>query len=247
MQKFGVIAIEEEIDRSRVAARSEKSIRHGHPSTLHLWWARRPLATARAVLFASLVDDPSSRTDLYPTVEEQDRKRAELFKLLGELVRWENSSNADVLKQARDEIMLSTDGNPPEVLDPFAGGGTIPLEAQRLGLRAHAFDLNPVAVLITARQSRRLEIARRVEDIFRSAGARRRRRILRQKIEVARRGKNRQFISDGGARRRQSRNRDRMDMGADGEMQQSCVREDHAARSFIRAVEKAGRECRAER
>ena len=136
------------LDKINEASAREKSIRHGHPSTLHLWWARRPLATARAVIFASIVDDPSSRPDLYPTPEEQDRKRQQLSDLITKLVTWENSSDADILKRARDEIMLSTGGNPPEVLDPFAGGGTIPLEAQRLGLKAHAFDLNPVAVMI---------------------------------------------------------------------------------------------------
>ncbi len=126
----------------------EKSIRHGHPSTLHLWWARRPLATCRAVLFASLVDDPSSRPEEFPTEEAQERERQRLFRLIEELVLWENSSNESVLARARKEIMRSTDGNPPPFLDPFAGGGSIPLEAQRLGLEAHASDLNPVAVLI---------------------------------------------------------------------------------------------------
>ncbi len=133
---------------NREAAR-EKSIRHGHPSTLHLWWARRPLAACRAVLFASLVDDPSSRPDLYPTIEAQENKRQELFRLIEELVKWENSNDERVLKAARDEILLSTDGNPPPIYDPFCGGGSIPLEAQRLGLEAYASDLNPVPVLIT--------------------------------------------------------------------------------------------------
>ncbi len=133
---------------NREAAR-EKSIRHGHPSTLHLWWARRPLAACRAVIFASLVDDPSSRPDLWPTVEAQEKKRQELFRLIEELVKWENSNNERVLKAAREEILRSTDGNPPPVYDPFCGGGSIPLEAQRLGLEAHASDLNPVPVLIT--------------------------------------------------------------------------------------------------
>ena len=127
----------------------EKSIRHGHPSTLHLWWARRPLAACRAVLFASLVDDPSSRPDLYPTKEAQHRRREELFVLIRELVKWENISNETVLDAANAEILRSTDGNPPPILDPFCGGGSIPLEAQRLGLKAYASDLNPVAVLIT--------------------------------------------------------------------------------------------------
>lgn len=135
----------EEINK---ASAREKSIRHGHPSTLHLWWARRPLATARAVLFASIVDDPFDRPDLYPTVELQEQKRDQLFKLMVELVQWENSSNAEVLGRAMDEMKLSAGDELPHVLDPFAGGGTIPLEAQRLGLHAHATDLNPVAVLI---------------------------------------------------------------------------------------------------
>lgn len=126
----------------------EKSIRHGHPSTLHLWWARRPLATARAVLFAQLVDDPSSHPELYPTEPEQDAERARLHDLMKRLVIWENSNDETLLAQAREEIRRSNGGTMPAVLDPFAGGGTIPLEAQRLGLEAHASDLNPVAVLI---------------------------------------------------------------------------------------------------
>src|SRR4051812_35850445 len=133
---------------NRESAR-EKSIRHGHPSTLHLWWARRPLAACRAVLWASLVDDPSSRPDEFPTEEAQVRERERLFRILEALVKWENSNNETVLEAARAEILKSTDGNPPPVLDPFCGGGSIPLEAQRLGLEAHASDLNPVAVLIT--------------------------------------------------------------------------------------------------
>lgn len=126
----------------------EKSIRHGHPSTLHLWWARRPLAACRAVLFASLVDDPSSRPEEFPTEEAQETERQRLFHLIEQLVKWENSGNETVLAAARAEITRSCDGDPPPVLDPFAGGGSIPLEAQRLGLEAHASDLNPVAVLI---------------------------------------------------------------------------------------------------
>jgi len=133
---------------NRESAR-EKSIRHGHPSTLHLWWARRPLAACRAVLFASIVDDPSSRPDEFPTEEDQERERQRLFRIIEELVKWENTSNETVLEVARQEIRKATDGNPPPVLDPFCGGGSIPLEAQRLGLEAHASDLNPVAVLIT--------------------------------------------------------------------------------------------------
>jgi putative DNA methylase len=123
----------------------EKSIRHGHPSTLHLWWARRPLAACRAVLFASLVDDPSNDLPEEEAKVERDRH----FGILEELVKWENSNDENVLGRARAEILRSTGGNPPPVLDPFCGGGSIPLEAQRLGLEAHGSDLNPVAVLIT--------------------------------------------------------------------------------------------------
>jgi putative DNA methylase len=128
----------------------EKSVpRRGHPATLHLWWARRPLAACRAVLFASLVDDPSSHPDKFPTEEDQEAERQRLFRIIEELVKWENINNERVLKQAREEILKSTDGNPPPVYDPFCGGGSIPLEAQRLGLEAHGSDLNPVPVLIT--------------------------------------------------------------------------------------------------
>ncbi|MGD8202476.1 DUF1156 domain-containing protein [Ornithinimicrobium sp. W1679] len=132
---------------NRESAR-EKSIRHGHPSTLHLWWARRPLAAARAVLFAQLVDDPSSHPDKFPTEEDQRTERERLHRVLERLVPWEATRDERVIEEARREILASTDGNPPPILDPFAGGGTIPLEAQRLGLEAHASDLNPVAVLI---------------------------------------------------------------------------------------------------
>ncbi|WOP19304.1 DUF1156 domain-containing protein [Raineyella sp. LH-20] len=124
----------------------EKSIRYGHPSTLHLWWARRPLAAARAVLFAQLVDDPSSDPSL--TEEQQTVERERLHNLIRRLVKWENVNDAGLMREAHEEILKSTGGNPPAILDPFAGGGTIPLEAQRLGLEAHASDLNPVAVLI---------------------------------------------------------------------------------------------------
>ena len=129
-----------------VAAKREKSIRHGHPSTLHLWWARRPLAVARAVIWASLVDDPSGDPSLSPAQQEAERQR--LFGILERLVKWENSNNPDVLAEARAEIDRCFPDGPPPILDPFAGGGAIPLEAQRLGLTALAGDLNPVAVLI---------------------------------------------------------------------------------------------------
>lgn len=133
---------------NREAAR-EKSIRHGHPSALHLWWARRPLAACRAVLFASLVDDPSSRPEEFSTEDDQLRERERLFALIEELVKWENINDERILGRAREEILKSTNGNPPPVLDPFCGGGSIPLEAQRIGLKARASDLNPIAVLIT--------------------------------------------------------------------------------------------------
>ncbi|MDE3043882.1 MAG: DUF1156 domain-containing protein [Acidobacteriota bacterium] len=148
------------------ASAREKSIRHGHPSTLHLWWARRPLAAARAVIFAQLVDDPSAHPELFPTEEDQHVERERLFRILEDLVEWENTTNEDVLQRARAEIEHSWrltcaehSDDPraaelynPDVLpafhDPFAGGGAIPLEAQRLGLESYASDLNPVAVLI---------------------------------------------------------------------------------------------------
>ncbi|MFE1099029.1 DUF1156 domain-containing protein [Nocardiopsis alba] len=126
----------------------EKSIRHGHPSTLHLWWARRPLAAARAVLFAQLVDDPSSHPERFPTEEDQKVERERLHDIIRRLVVWENINDEKLYREAHEEILKSTGGKPPAILDPFAGGGTIPLEAQRLGLEAHASDLNPVPVLI---------------------------------------------------------------------------------------------------
>lgn len=148
------------------ASAREKSIRHGHPSTLHLWWARRPLAAARAVIFSQLVDDPSSFPDLFPTEKKQEKERQRLFKIIEDLVQWENTSNEEVLLAARNEIWQSwrrtcseNVDHPrakdlfdrlklPDFHDPFAGGGAIPLEAQRLGLNSIATDLNPVAVLI---------------------------------------------------------------------------------------------------
>lgn len=136
------------LEAINAASAREKSIRHGHPSTLHLYWARRPLATVRAVLFAQLVDDPASRPDEFPTVESQDKERGRLHALMEKLIIWENSNDEKLLEQAREEIRKSNDGKLPAVVDPFAGGGSIPLEAQRLGLESHASDLNPLAVLI---------------------------------------------------------------------------------------------------
>ncbi len=162
------------LDKINKAAAYEKSIRHGHPSTLHLWWARRPLAAARAVIFAQMVDDPASVPEEFPTPEAQERERQRLFRLIEQLVQWENTTNEEVLESARREIRrswarhclgtvqaarLSDDeiveainaGRMPALPgfhDPFAGGGALPLEAQRLGLEAWASDLNPVAVTI---------------------------------------------------------------------------------------------------
>src|SRR5215216_4751866 len=201
------------LEAINVASAREKSIRHGHPSTLHLWWARRPLAAARAVIFAQMVDDPSEHTETLlsdpakkraalrelrkrqiawnerkaareaaqlsgdpsvpepgpePTLEEcvADIERDRLFRIIEDLVLWENTTNETVLQQARDEIWQSWSAtcaenadHPragelfdryklPAFHDPFAGGGALPLEAQRLGLKSYASDLNPVAVLI---------------------------------------------------------------------------------------------------
>lgn len=175
MYRKKLIEVSLPLEAINEGAVNEKAVpRHGHPQTLHLWWARRPLAAARAVLFAQLVDDPSSWIDLFPTEEAQNHERQRLFRLIEELVLWENSNNDRVINAARLEIARSharsssspkakkilTEGVKPETVndylatelppvhDPFAGGGTIPLEAQRLGLRAIATDLNPVAVMI---------------------------------------------------------------------------------------------------
>ncbi len=148
------------------ASAREKSIRHGHPSTLHLWWARRPLAAARAVIFAQMADDPSAHPDIFRTDKAQEKERQRLFKIIEDLVKWENTTNEEVLERARAEIWQSWRSacaenvdHPrakelfdrhklPVFHDPFAGGGALPLEAQRLGLESYASDLNPVAVLI---------------------------------------------------------------------------------------------------
>ena len=166
MKKKKLIEVALPLAAINAASAREKSIRHGHPSTLHLWWARRPLAAARAVIFAQMVDDPSSWPDLFPTAKAQEKERRRLFHIIEELVKWENTTNERVLQAARDEIWQSwrracaeNADHPraaelfnrhklPAFHDPFAGGGALPLEAQRLGLEAHASDLNPVAVLI---------------------------------------------------------------------------------------------------
>jgi putative DNA methylase len=136
------------LEAINIASAREKSIRHGHPSTLHLWWARRPLATCRAILFSQLVDDPSSHPDEFPTHEAQETERKRLFGIIEDLVQWENSTNIEVLERARAEIRKNCQGELPSVYDPFSGGASIPLEAQRLGLPAYGSDLNPVAVMI---------------------------------------------------------------------------------------------------
>jgi putative DNA methylase len=126
----------------------EKSLRHGLPSTIHLYWARRPLATTRSILFAQLVDDPAAHPDRFPTEEAQTQERSRLFGLMKRLAVWENRNDGELYRQAHQAILDSNDGKAPRVLDPFAGGGSIPLEAQRLGLESHASDLNPLAVII---------------------------------------------------------------------------------------------------
>lgn len=136
------------LDAINAASRKEKSIFFGHPSALHLWWSRKPLAACRSVLFAQLVDDPSAHPDRFPTEADQHRERERLFEIIRNYAKWENSGKEEFLASARDEIIKSCDGDLPTVLDPFAGGGSIPLEAQRLNLYARASDLNPVAVLI---------------------------------------------------------------------------------------------------
>jgi putative DNA methylase len=154
------------LEAINAASAREKSIRHGHPSTLHLWWARRPLAAARAIIFAQMVDDPSAHVDIFKTEKAQEKERQRLFRIIEELVKWESTTDETVLQQARDAIWQSwrytcaeNADHPraqelfdrhklPLFHDPFAGGGALPLEAQRLGLKSHASDLNPVAVLI---------------------------------------------------------------------------------------------------
>jgi len=125
---------------------AEKKIKSGYPANIHMWWARRPLAASRSVVFAQLVDDPSSHPDLFPSEEAVLEERERLFGILRSLIEPVGPSYA-VLRQAREEIQKST-GGAVTVLDPFAGGGAIPLEAQRLGVNVAASDLNPVALLL---------------------------------------------------------------------------------------------------
>jgi len=150
------------LDKINAESAREKSIRNGHPATLHLWWSRKPTASARAVLFASLVDDPSSHPDIFPTEEDRQKERDRLFKIIGELVKWENFTDDEVLNKAKAEIEKYTTKGSLVFIDPFAGGGSIPFEAQRLGLEAHAYDLNPVAVMINKLM---IEIPQRFMDM----------------------------------------------------------------------------------
>ncbi|ALC11380.1 DUF1156 domain-containing protein [Sphingopyxis sp. 113P3] len=136
------------LEAINAASAREKSIKHGHPSALHLWWARRPLAACRAILFAQLVDDPSSHPEKFATEEEIETERDRLFQIIQDLVKWENSTNEEVLERARAEIRRNFPEGVPPAYDPFSGGGSIPLEALRLGLRSTGSDLNPVAVMI---------------------------------------------------------------------------------------------------
>jgi putative DNA methylase len=154
------------LEAINAASIRESFIYRGNPSSMHKWWAQRPLAASRAVIFCQTVDDPSAVPEEFPTEEAQENERLRLFALISELVTWENTTNEQVLKRSRHEIRRSwrracADNadhpeaaelfNPeklPSFHDPFAGGGTLPLEAQRLGLEAYASDLNPVAVLI---------------------------------------------------------------------------------------------------
>ncbi|PXW16942.1 putative DNA methylase [Paraburkholderia caballeronis] len=165
------------LDDINIASAREKSIRHGHPSTLHLWFARRPLAAARAILFAQMVNDPGYERHLGRGVNKEKAKleRERLFSIIRDLVKWENTNNEDVLNRARDEINRSwretcelNAGKPgfdPERLpvfhDPFAGGGSLPLEAQRLGFETYATDLNPVPVVLNKAM---IEIPPRFKD-----------------------------------------------------------------------------------
>ena len=133
------------------AGRAEKAVpKKGHPATMHLWWSRKPLGVVRAVLFASLVDDPSARPDLYPTEAAQEAERLRLLALIEGLCQWERSGDTALLAEAQRCIAASACGDMPRIIDPFCGGGAIPTEALRLGLDALAIDLNPVAALVSA-------------------------------------------------------------------------------------------------
>ncbi|MBQ6523722.1 MAG: DUF1156 domain-containing protein, partial [Atopobiaceae bacterium] len=149
MYKKKLIETSIPLDEINAQAVREKAIRKGHPSTLHLWWARRPLAAARCVIFASMVDDPSEHPELFATEEEQDKERERLHGIIRRLANWDNIDDEGLYQQAYAEMVkYAPDGKLPEFLDPFAGGGALPLEAQRLGLVPHAADLNPIPVTL---------------------------------------------------------------------------------------------------
>lgn len=134
------------LEAINVAGQREQSIRNGHPSA-YPWWSRKPLSVARAVLFASLVDDPSAHPDDFSDEDSQEDERRRLFGIIEELIKWENTQNSSVITEAQTEIRRNNHAL-PIMVDPFAGGGSIPLSAQLLGLDVEASDLNPVAVLI---------------------------------------------------------------------------------------------------
>lgn len=139
------------LEAVNAAGRAEKAVpKKGHPATMHLWWSRKPLGVARAVLFASLVDDPSAWPDEFPTEADQDHERRQLMKLIEGLCRWERSGDVALLAAAQDRIAISAGDDVPRILDPFCGGGAISTEALRLGLDTLAIDLNPVAGLVSA-------------------------------------------------------------------------------------------------
>ena len=139
------------LEAVNAAGRAEKAVpKKGHPATMHLWWSRKPLGVTRAALFASLVDDPSARPDLYPTEAAQQEERRRLLGLIEQLCRWERSGDPALLAEAQRYIAASVGGTPPRIIDPFCGGGAISTEAIRLGLDTLAIDLNPVAALVSS-------------------------------------------------------------------------------------------------
>ena len=269
-QKKKLIEVALPLDAINKASAREKSIRHGHPSTLHLWWARRPLAAARAVIFAQMVDDPSAHPDIFPTEKAQEKERQRLFRIIEDLVLWENTTNEKVLQAARDEIWQSwrytcaeNADHPrakelfdrfklPAFHDPFAGGGSLPLEAQRLGLESYASDLNPVAVLINkamieippkfagkppVNPDARRRSATLQERVERRAGAGRGRALLRP-MDARRGGEaHRPLLSQGRGHGRDGEgaagpeevrgpeaHRDRLALGANGEESEPGLR-----------------------
>lgn len=135
--KKSFIEVDFPVREVSIESAREKNIRHGHISTLHIWWARRPLAASRASIYAALTPEPKS-----------EEEKVERRKFIAELCKWGNSNKKEIIEKARKDILKANNGVPPRVLDPFAGGGAIPLEALRLGCETYASDLNPVAVLI---------------------------------------------------------------------------------------------------